>query len=89
MTPIERQILLNQRIIMKKLEGRNVSFEVGIIETSELLSPKGADEDCCEMEEVQGIITRAVKGIRSPNKEEAKIFDNWYNKQFAKRGNRA
>ena len=86
MNEIEKQILLNQVDIMRNLSKMNTSLDLRLQETSNLLNPKGADEDCCDMEEVQGIIIRAVKGISHPNKEEAKVFDVWYNKQFAKRG---
>ncbi len=66
MTPIERQILLNQVKIMELLRGLypKEHFSLGggeedieICKTLEFLNPKGSNEPCCKMEE-------DVKGCR-------------------------
>lgn len=57
MTPIERQILLNQREIMDFLLYPN--NPEGIIEcrniTDSLFNPKTKEEDCCDMSEKDAI----------------------------------
>jgi len=59
MTPIERQMLKNQRIILRYLWLKDNDYTSGdrtlLIETAKeterLLNPKQSDEPCCEMPE--------------------------------------
>jgi hypothetical protein len=66
MTPIERQILENQKAIMTYLridfvpEDIDLFLESCLDKTSELLNPKREEEPCCEMpeEEKERFLTR-------------------------------
>ena len=54
MTPIERQILENQKAIMVVLQDKVLNMgiiEVKVKETSDLLNPIKEKEPCCEMPE--------------------------------------
>jgi len=51
MNEIERQILLNQVDIMRKLKGWDISFNIRLQETSDLLNPKQTEESACDMGE--------------------------------------
>ena len=49
MTPIEKQILENQVILMRGINHKY--FNKHIIETEKLLNPEFKEENCCEMPE--------------------------------------
>ena len=52
MTPIERQILRNQIVIMQNIFfNKNEDLGITIEETRELLNPKVLGESCCDMSE--------------------------------------
>ena len=51
MNEIERQILKNQVDIMRSLKGWDVTFNIRLQETSDLLNPKQTEESACDMEE--------------------------------------
>ena len=53
MNSIEKQILLNQKVLMESQLNYSVDSELllELDNTRELLNPKIKDEPCCEMEE--------------------------------------
>ena len=55
MTPIERQILRNQLELFKLHDTESETLHSRVSETLALLNPKGADEDCCEMDAKRGL----------------------------------
>jgi hypothetical protein len=48
MTPIEKQLLINQMQILYSMGGGS-NCDLRIKETEELLKPKSKEEDCCPM----------------------------------------
>ncbi len=60
MNEIEKQILKNQLLIMQKV-GTDIEYEEEFISTRDLLSPKGADEDSCDMDDKEK--EKKAKGV--------------------------
>ncbi len=97
MTPIERQILKNQiGLLSSQCFGHRMTKPL-IEETKELLNPKGADEDCCDMSEQEQEaydlgINRVKEGANEVNcnftifstPEKTKAWEKGV--EFAKRG---